>query len=170
MLTRAATEQHRNAYFDLVRILVELPQDRSSVAASVGPEISSLLGEWLERLPKVSAASGFPTNKIPDSETFAKEWLNTVQTYQPLGGGLSYQTRFPFSLQLRAGDSDFLWEANPFKTGLHVGTSGSCAVPQGVRPVPRQLDECASAAWREGAAIDFLLPYWMSAYLGLLPK
>jgi hypothetical protein len=172
MMTRSATEQHRNAYFDLVRILIELPQDRQAVAAALAPEVSSLLGEWLERLAKVAAAApgGFPTNKIPDSSTFAQHWLETVQPFQPLSGGMPYMTRYPFPLRLRAGDSDFLWETNPFKTGLHVGSSGSCAVPQGIAAMSKQLDDCASAAWREGAAIDFLLPYWMSSYFGLMPK
>ena len=169
MITRSATERHRNAYFDLVRVLVELPKDRPAAAAGVKNEVSAVLGEYLARLALVAASSGFPTNKIPNAQAIIGAWRNSVQPYQTLNGGTPYVTKFVFPLQQQIGDSDFLWEDSPLRTGFHLG-SGTCGLPAGAVPTTMQLEQCSSAAYREGSGVDFLLPYWMANYLGILAK
>jgi hypothetical protein len=171
MILRATTEKHRNAYFDLVRIAVELPQNRQPVAATIGPEVSSLLSEWLQRLAKVkSPSNGFPTNKIPDPDAIRSAWTTLVREYTTLDGSPSFLTTYAFPLPKRTGDTDFIWEKDPFDTNLHPGGNDMCSARAGVPPTDDQLNCCASAAWREAAGVEYLLPYWFSVYLGVVHR
>lgn len=186
-IMRRATATHQNPYYDVANILVAQQAERTTIASAPAPsnqniplssEITSLLAEWLERWNLVQAKvvqgtdSPFPTNAIPNPGDI--QWLwnppRHVGVYTGLGGqSCQVLSTFALPIESRPGDRDYLWEDSPFDTGV------TCTGPN-VGPPPSQTCDdsdpscrtMATAPYREGAAIDYLLPYWMAVYLGLL--
>lgn len=176
-----ATSRHHNPYYELVRILVEQQAQRNGIASGPAPsnpniplsaEITSLLSQWIERWQIVKAPDGMPTNKIPRPQDIEALWRRPehVGVYTSLDGkSQQILSTFALPVQSRVGDADYLWEDPPFLTGVHSGRDPQkCEALLNLPPSTQELESCASAADREGAAIDYLLPYWMSVYLGLL--
>ncbi|TLY27282.1 MAG: hypothetical protein E6K63_11120, partial [Nitrospirae bacterium] len=78
-----ATSHHKNAYFDVVRMLVEASGQRMTTApapVSITPlappreEIPALLTEWLIRRQQVVAPNGLPFNRVADPIFQASLW------------------------------------------------------------------------------------------------
>ena len=181
-ILRRTVRHHRNAYFDLVRVLVEPEEARAALLASheegcdpsltLREQIRAILNEWLQRQQQVASPSGLPTQATPAPESLYALYPESVSTYQPLFPKLSIDgkrsgrssgtvlARAALPVHLRPGrNMDFVWQRDPFQTGLvqPPGTSG--AIAPVVDPGRPDL---------EGPGIDYLLPYWMGRYLGVL--
>jgi hypothetical protein len=178
-VVRRATGHHRNAYFNLMRILVEPPAQRALTAASPSasnPEISlreeiqSILAEWLERRTRVASVSGLPLNLVAAPPYQASLWPQNVALYTSTHLSRSYQARYALPVWGRIGRGmDFMWERSPFDVGFkfHDPSRPECTV---MPPTAGQILECGSAPRREGPGVDYLLAYWLGAYLEVLPK
>ena len=92
-ILRYATAHHRNAYFNLVRILVELPADRAAATAipsgsnpdlPLKEEIQSTLAEYVRRLGMAKASNGMPTSAFPDPAGQLALWPDRAQPYAQL--------------------------------------------------------------------------------------
>ena len=173
---------HKNAYFDLLHILVQTPTERLAIANSPAPtnvqisladEIRSLLAEWLVRLndPEIKGPNGLPRDDIADWQYQSGLWPRDVTLYAPLDGSKPRwvaQYALPISKRIGRG-MDFMWQREPFQVAMSESLRKSGAPP------PDQTEILNSGAGglmrlREGPAVDYLLAYYMAAYLGLVPK
>lgn len=173
---------HRNAYFDLLHILVQTPAERAAMANSPAPtnagislaeEIRSLLADWLVRLndTDIKGPNGLPRNDIANWQDQSGLWPRDVTLYAPLDGSKPRwvaQYALPISKRIGRG-MDFMWQREPFQAAM----SESLRKPGA--PPPDQTEILNSGAGglmrlREGPAVDYLLAYYMAAYLGLVPK
>jgi len=183
-MLRRATAHHKNAYFNLVRILVEPPSQRTATAASpsgtnmsisLADEIKSILEEWLERRKRVVVVSGLPRNILADFNFQKGLRPNNVALYHPLLG----DTRKPFDLATytlpiwgRIGyGMDFVWQRHPFSVIPADCPNIPLDLPDPSIIDSKRIIECGSD-WRrrEAPGVDYLLTYWMGAYLDVLPK
>ena len=178
-----ATSHHKNAYFDLVRILIETSGQRLTAVTtpvSMTPppppreEIPMLLTEWLMRRQQVPAPSTLPFNRVAYPNYQAGLWPARIGVYTAAsldtGVSQSYQSTIPLPVHGRIGDGmDFLWQRSPFGVGVHLHDSGRSFCQQ-TPPTPGNIMICGSDPAREGPGVDYLLPYWLSVYLGIVPK
>jgi hypothetical protein len=182
-ILRYATAHHRNAYFNLVRILVELPADRQAamaIASGSNPglplsaEIQSTLAEYVRRLGLVKARNGLPTDHFPDPAFQLGLWPTQAQPYTWLfGGNQSYIAPFALAVDQRIGNiMEFLWQNDSFT--LMFDPSSNPPLPAtGVTLQSAQVQKDIannSEPTRECSGADYLLPYWLAVYLGVLPK
>ena len=193
-ILRRATAHHKNAYFDLVRILIEMPDRRatvansppdppgaSPVAAPLKEQIKTVLAEWLQRRHDVAAKDGLPMNIIgpPGQKLQVDLWTqNQVAVFTSAGFdtsdgasvGKRYVSKYALPVWGRVGDGmDFAWQRHPFDIAVHFQDSArpACAVTP---PTLEEVQMCGSDPKREGPGVDYLLPYWLAVYLGVLPK
>lgn len=174
-----AIHHHKNAYFDLLHILVQIPADRAAVAASLSSpnsrinltaEIQSLLNEWLIRRSLVMGPNGLPRNDVARWDYQSQLWPRDVSLYASLGGNPKWISNFALPLWGRVGQGmDFMWQRHPFQVGMDEKIRRPGA------PAPDQMEVLQNGApgnhrLREGAAVDYLLAYYMAVYLGLLPS
>lgn len=169
-----AIGHHRNAYFDLLRILVQSPsqraatageRSRSNSAITLAEEIKVVLGEWLQRRNLVKGPNGLPLNKVADPDPQIALWPSNIARFQTLEGVARCLARYPLPVQGRHGvGMDFVWQRHPFSITVDAGCSS--------RQVPTREQILAYApahARREGPAVDYLLAFWLGRYLGVLP-
>jgi hypothetical protein len=144
-MLRRATRHHKNAYFNLDRILIELPSNRAAVAAqpsysnpnlSLQDEIQGLLEEWLIRLgkPGMNAGDGLPFNFVADPKYEAQLFNDEgVHQYNGLTGSPVFAARYAMPIWARQGNGmDFIWEHSPFDIPLTLPPSTPPVAP----PVP----------------------------------
>jgi hypothetical protein len=176
---------HKNAYFDLLHILVQAPGDRAVVAGSTAPttptfptitladEIRSLLADWLVRLndPQVKGPNGLPRDDIADWQFQSGLWPRDVTLYAAIDGSRPrWVANYALPISKRIGRGmDFMWQREPFQAAM----SESKRTPGA--PPPDQMEVLNSGAGglmrlREGPAVDYLLPYYLAVYLGVIPK
>jgi len=175
-ILREATSHHRNAWFNLASILVQLPQDRAIYMATtmagsnpsmhLPEEIKGILVEWLERRDRVKETNGLPTNDVPDPQSIVDLWNDQpdqIQKYTASDGSSSYIAKFALPVDQRVGGiMEFTWQNDPFRLG----------VPGTKAPGKLTLQEAKVTAEprRECTGVDYLLTYWIAVYLGILPK
>ena len=172
-MLRHATAHHRNAYFNLLRILIEPPENRAQTAGSLSgsnpdlvlrDEIKATLAEWLERLGKVRTANGLPSDRVPDPAYQVGLWPQSIQLYTALDESKAYLAKFALPIYGRIGDGmDFVWQRDPFRLGLD--THRNPLSP----PTDAEILDHGGDHNREGPGVDYLLAYWMALYLGVLP-
>jgi hypothetical protein len=178
MLWRAI-RHHKNAYFDLLHILVQAPADRAAMAADPAPatpgvslanEIQSLLNEWLIRRNRIMGPNGLPRNDVAYWEYQRDLWPRGVSLYAALGGKPKWISNNALPIWGRIGRGmDFMWQRDPFQVGMDEGMRRPGAPP------PDQMEILRNGAQgihrlREGAAVDYLLAYYLAVYLGVIPK
>jgi hypothetical protein len=178
MLWRAI-RHHKNAYFDLLHILVQVPADRAGMAAGPAPatpgvslanEIQSLLNEWLIRRNRIMGPNGLPRNDVAYWEYQRDLWPRGVSLYAALGGKPKWISNNALPIWGRIGRGmDFMWQRDPFQVGMDEGMRRPGAPP------PDQMEILRNGAQgihrqREGAAVDYLLAYYLAVYLGVIPK
>jgi hypothetical protein len=181
-ILRYATAHHRNAYFNLVRILVEVPTDRAAAMAipsgsnpglPLAEEIQSTLAEYVRRLGLAKASNGLPTSAFPDPAGQLTLWPDQAQPYTQLfEGNRSYIAPYCLPVYERNGSiMEFIWQNDPVTLMFS---------PDSVPPLPEtgvtlQMEQIQqdinnnSDPGRECSGLDYLLPYWLAVYLGVLP-
>jgi hypothetical protein len=147
----------------------------SGVAAASNPsitkaqEIRTLLGQWLTRRDAVPGPNGLPLGGVPDAGFLAGLWPADVTRYRKLDLGVACYSRFALPVDKRIGrNMEFIWQRHPFDVGMK---SENCLpAPQGQRtPASTIATDGARTPNRESPGVDFLLPYWASVYIGILP-
>jgi hypothetical protein len=180
-IVRAPTVAHRNAYFDLVDVLIGAApvasKSASNPALKLSDEIKSDLNDWQTRWTYVRNPNGdgMPTNLTsPVAATaLAGLWPSLVGQYSNGQGVTRILATLPLPLYDRTGDGmDFVWQQGPFNLGVDYPSTGRQVSKQdcGTRPPSAaQIAACStSAPLREGPGVDFLLPYWLGVYLKVL--
>ena len=184
----APTLTHRNAYFNLVDILAGATTASSPAVSNPsmtrGAEIASDLADWLTRWDAVKGPNGMPRNvtSTTSASYLASLWTPSPQgvvAYTDTNSNREWLANFVVPLWARPGNGmDFVWQRSPFGSGIDgpsstrsakdpvTGASYTCSATP---PSARQLALCSGEASREGPGIDFLLPYWIGAFLKLLP-
>ena len=181
-----ATAHHRNAYFGLVRVLIETAGQRMTPAPPPGSmtpppppqgEIPVLLTEWLTRRQQVIVTpGGLPFNRVANPQFQKDLWPAVIGVYAAAsadsGVSQGYQAKMPLPVWGRIGDGmDYLWQRSPFGVAVHLNDSTRpFCDPQKSPPTESSIATCGSDPGREGPGVDYLLPYWMSVYLGVVPK
>ncbi|MDF0644454.1 MAG: hypothetical protein P0111_10510 [Nitrospira sp.] len=173
---------HKNAYFDLLHILVQAPPERAAMAGSPAPtnarmsladEIRSLLSDWLVRLndPQIKGPNGLPRNDIADTAFQSGLWPRDVTLYAPIDGSRPrWVANYALPVSKRIGRGmDFMWQREPFQAAMSESKRTPGALP------PDETEVLASGAGglmrlREGPGVDYLLAYYMAVYLGVIPK
>jgi hypothetical protein len=166
---------HRNAWFDLVHILVELPEQRAAAAwapAGSNPaiplagEIRTTLAEWLERRRLVPGPNGLPRYAVADPAYQASLWPHEVARFPSLDGTRRYVSRSALPVTARNGQGmDFAWQRHPFTVGLDE--SRDPAQP----PTHAEIETEGAPGSHprcEGPGVDYLLAYWLALYLDVL--
>ena len=164
---------HKNAYFDLARILAESPSTRQDLlrgpasatnpSVSIGNEVKIVLAEWLRRWTLVKGKWG-PLNKVADPAHLLRLWPSDFARYQTLDGTDYCLAEYALPIDGRRGkNAHFIWEHAPFR--LSIGSSRCTRSPL---PDSNQIQSQDSE--REGPGVDFLLAYWLAVYLDVLPK
>lgn len=178
----AKLKYHRNAYFSLLRILIQVPGQRAAAATApsaispgltLGAEIRAVLAEWLQRRELVPGLHGLPRNTLgePIGTTHEANLApNHVALSTGLDGGRRCLAKHALPVWARSGyGMDFSWQKQPFEIAYELSVCRSAMA--GTKPTAAQL-----LAWghlkpdREGPGVDYLLAYWLGAYLGVLPK
>jgi hypothetical protein len=176
-----SVRHHKNAYFDLLHILVQSPADRAATAASIvatspgsqsislADEIRSLLNEWLNRRSLVMGPNGLPRNDVADWEYQSGLWPKGVSLYAALGGKPHWVANFALPITGRIGRGmDFVWQRDPFQVGMDEKVRRPGALP------PDRKEVLATGApgphpRRESPGVDYLLAYYLATYLGIVP-
>jgi hypothetical protein len=181
-ILRYATAHHRNAYFNLARILVELPADRAAAMAipsgsnpglPLKEEIQSTLAEYVQRLGMAKASNGMPTSAFPDPAGQLTLWPDQAQPYTQLfEANRSYIAPYCLPVYERNGSiMEFIWQNDPVT--LMFSPDSVPPLPEtGVTLQMQQIQQDIannSDPNRECSGLDYLLPYWLAVYLGVLP-
>lgn len=171
-----AVGHHRNAYFDALRILM-LRGDSPGIAGStsalgapltVGGELAAVLAEWLARRddPDVKSPedAALPLAKLADpAYQIGLSRNGLTGTYRTLVGGVRCEATFPMPVTGRIGHGmDFAWQRDPFQVSV---PESKCRRGNATEAELRRHDRLT-----EFPGVDYLLPYWIGAYLGVLPK
>jgi len=177
-----AVRHHRNAWFDLLRVLMHAPSERASIAGSptnpnaavpLSDEVKILLGEWLRKRDSTEGPNGLPLNRVAEAAPQVALWPNDIGRYQAIEGTRSCLARYPLPMYGRIGKGmDFSWQRHPFSLSV-----GDAACNPATPPTETQILQNGAPAQtgdldhrlREGPAVDFLLAYWLGAYLGVIP-
>lgn len=176
---RGATRAHQNAFFDLLTILVQPDALRGDVASepsannpqiSLADEIRSLLAEWVTRRNESPGPNHTPYLNLAEPDYVLGLWPDNIGLYTTLDFDPKCLSRWALPPQARKGQHhDNLWEAEPFGVGITARNCNST-----VRPTQAGLQRSSSSGIypsnREAPGVDYLLPYWMAVYLGIVPK
>lgn len=183
-----ALGHHRNAYFNLVRILAEEPVNRpgfmqqnsvgavrpSGVPLTLQEETVTLLHDWLDRAAAQRPGGGLPLERTvcdplaPPNDCvpcgFFDDLINNneiVQYQTPTGELTDWVATRPFKVMDRTGGGlDFLWQHAPFLTGIRA---------KGFDPGTDCISDIdLGDARMESPGVDYLLAYWMAAYVGVV--
>jgi len=173
-MLRRATCHHRNAHFNLVRVLAALPAERAHALAerscfdrciSLRDETRALLRDWLIRRCCVPGPLGLPTERPPDPAYLKSLYRRKLQSpYAPIWEtepGCDWVSLWPLPVHKRGGSNvDFAWQRPPFQTDTTV-----------CRHTPKYAGQPSVDAGHpdiEGPGLDYLLPVWMARYLGVV--
>lgn len=192
LMLRRATQTHKNAYFNAVSLLAGATSSSqtspSNPHMTMQEEMKGILAEWLERRNQVNAGNGLPFNFVGDPSYQAKVFNGGEAVLAPrLDGRPVYVSRYALPVSARIGDGlDFAWQRGAFEMAVAPpaanprpgcaaqlpmaagGLSGRPGLP-GSNVTAAQIYACGSDhSNQEAPGVDYLLPYWMSAYLGLL--
>jgi hypothetical protein len=163
---------HKNAYFDLARILAEPPATRpdllrGSASATnpgvlIGDEVRIVLAEWIRRWTLVKGTWGGPLNKVADPAHQLRLWPSNFARYRTLDGTDYCLAKYALPIDGRRGkNAHFMWEHAPFR--LSIGSARCTA-----SPLPDSNQIRAQDENREGPGVDYLLAYWLAEYLDVL--
>src|SRR6185503_17083013 len=163
---------HRNAYFDLVRIIVE-PQARrtdlrrspsqSNPAVTLENEVKLVLAEWVRRWTLIKGQNGGPLHLVGDATHQLQLWPDNFGKFKLLDGRTFCLAKYALPVDGRSGgDKDFMWQREPFR--VSVSTAGCKRSP---RPDTDQiLKRTGKGSRRESPGIDYLIAYWLAVYVG----
>jgi hypothetical protein len=172
-ILRQSTGHHRNAWFNVANILIQLPADRAAYIATakagsnpalpLSAEILGILVEWLERRKKVAEPDCLPTNHVPDAEYIVNLWNqhpDKVELYPAPEGSAFYISNFARRVDHRVGGiMEFTWQNHPFDLGLAGKPNGPLTLKEALN---------SDEPFRELSGVDYLLPFWIAVYLGIL--
>ena len=175
---RGYTAAHKNPYFDLLYILVQPEALRGDAASepsasnptiTVADEVRSLLADWLvrrdaQRGPNLGAYAMISESGAAAQLRMLRQGDTAVYTTLDLKPKCVAKWA-PMPSQRIGRGRDFLWEQHPFALGIGSGSCGS-----GANVTTAAIRSKSGNATREGAGVDYLLPYWMGVYLGVFPK
>lgn len=185
---RRSTRHHRNAYFNLIRVLTEQPPERDGALAepagynpslTVAEETRACLWEWLRRRAAV-AVDGMPREKTPDEAYLKALYPDQVARYEPAFPNLEagpvptveeagplWACRFALPVDKRPGrKQDFMWQRSPFSTGIRLGRGAFMLSSLSIR---RSVTISEGNPDLQAPGVDYLLAVWMAAYLGVIP-
>jgi hypothetical protein len=171
-----SVRHHRNAYFSLLRLLMQLPANRQVLAASkpsgsnpdltVAEEIRSVLTDWLARNRATGTSLGMPTGAVADPAAQIALYPNNIGDFVGVDGSVRKLSRYALPIKARNGrDKDFVWQRDPFDTSFRGGTSGCQRQP----PTQSEVERCGGRPNRIHPGVDYLLAYWLARYLKVLP-
>ena len=176
---RRAIRHHRNAYFDLLRILLAPPGEREGVrdgdsdafpGVTMKDQIRSTLAEYLTRRTNQDGPAGRPTNANSSAAAAFQSglWPSRVKRFVGFDGTPACLATSALPVWARGGEhQDFMWQKDPFSLAADDG-----ACPQrgiGGPPSIASLTSTGASPKREGPGVDYLLAYWMAVHLGVLP-
>jgi hypothetical protein len=171
-----AVRHHRNAYFSLLRVLMQPPANRQSLAASkpsgsnpnltVSEEIRSVLIDWIARVRATGTSQGMPTGAVADPAAQIALYPNSVGEFVGADGTVRKLSKYALPIKARNGrDKDFVWQRDPFDTSYRGSTEGCQREP----PTRAEVERCGGRPNRIHPGVDYLLAYWLARYLGVLP-
>jgi hypothetical protein len=143
------------------------PARHNATSLALSDEVKAVLNEWLVRLAEVRGPNGLPRNVVAEPGFQQGLYPDNLAGYTPLGGTQTCLSKFPLPVNGRIGDGmDFVWQRSPFGTGVPVANCGAG------RPQPSQdeISRRGSDTRREGSGVDYLLAYWLGAYLNVVPR
>jgi hypothetical protein len=176
---RRPIRHHRNAYFDLLRILLAAPDERADVrdgdsdafaGMTMGDQIRSTLAEYLVRRANQAGVLGRPTNaNSPAAAAFQRSlWPSRVARYVGFDGTPVCAATAALPVWARGGmQQDFMWQKDPFTLAADENACPRRGI--GGAPSIESLTSSGSSPRREGPGVDYLLAYWMAVHLGVLP-
>jgi hypothetical protein len=166
---------HRNAYFDLVRILAEPPTTRpdilrspsqSNPSVTLAHEVLLVLGEWVRRWTLVKGPHGGPLLKVGDASHQLQLWPDDFGKFEDLEGNIRCLAKYALPVDGRpGGDKDFMWQRDPFRISVRAEGCRRSPPPD----VEDLLNLDSRRARRETPGVDYLLAYWLAVYLDMLP-
>jgi hypothetical protein len=171
-----AVRHHRNAYFSLLRLLMQPPASRQSLAAAkpsgsnpdltVSQEIQSVLGDWIARYGATKTSLGMPTGAVADPAAQISLYPDKIGEFVGFDGTVRKLSRYALPITARNGrDKDFVWQRDPFDTSYRGGKQGCRREP----PTPTEVASCGGRPQRIHPGVDYLLAYWLARYLSILP-
>ncbi|GEM_PF-2612067 len=172
-----AVGHHRNAYFDLLHVLVRQPGQQQAAALdersrfdgdiTLRQEIVAVLAEWVKRREMVKSPNGLPLYKVPDWETLQKLWPDEVDLYTNIEGGEFVLAVKALPVWLRLGrNMDFMWQRHPFEVGWKD-------IDRTVPPTEEEIVAKGSPGLsflEESPGVDYLVAYWLAVYLKVVPQ
>lgn len=171
-----AVRHHRNAYFSLLRILMQTPDKRAALAESkpsgsnpdltVAEEIRSVLTDWIARVRVTGTSEGMPTGAVADPAAQVALWASHVREFVGLDGSVLRLADYALPIKARIGrDKDFVWQRDPFHTSYRGNTAGCQRQP----PTSADVERCGGRPNRIQPGVDYLIAYWLARYLNVLP-
>jgi hypothetical protein len=176
---RRSIRHHRNPYFDLIRILAAPPEQRAAVRdgpsdafddITMGEQIRATLFEYLIRQGLQPGPDGRPTNANSAQAAAFQHglWPAKVTRFVVSDGTPVCTATSALPVWARGGErQDFMWQMDPFSLAAE---EGACPARfTGGPPSMESLVATGASPKREGPGVDYLLAYWMAAYLGVVP-
>lgn len=166
---------HRNAYFALLHVLANGPAaalQRSALNPSLTlrDEIVAVLADWIDRRLGVPGPNQLPLDDMSPAAIAFQQSLfpRYVGRYKGIELTESWQSTSALPVDGRAATNmDFVWQRHPFNIGY---PNSARTATQPTAEQVRDSGAKASHRLRESPGVDYLLPYWIAVYLGVLPK
>ncbi|MEX0675050.1 MAG: hypothetical protein WD067_09765 [Gaiellaceae bacterium] len=172
-----SVRHHRNAYFQLLRVLAQPAAQRAAFlqtktpwldpSMTVDEEVRSVLSEWIQRYEAVKSSTGMPTGALADPGFHATQLAaSEVGTFVGFEGTSRRLATFALPLAARPGSNkDFIWQRDPFDIPYRGSVESCKAIP----PTEEDARRCGSRPNRVYPGVDYLLAYWLATYLGITP-
>jgi hypothetical protein len=178
-LAWGAVGHHRNAYFDLLRVLVRSSEaertmllDMKSVydsksSTTLRQEITAVLGEWIARREndRMRSTEGLLLNRVPDVDFIVGLWPAAVGEYFEIDGGSRVLAlkAMPVDKRPSRESMDFIWQRQPFEVAMNHKIDRK-DTPSETEILEKGQDEL----WREAPGVDYLIAYWLARHLRVL--
>ncbi len=180
-LAWGAVGHHRNAYFELLRVLVRTSEaertmllDMKSVydsdpqsSTTLREEITAVLGEWVARRnnDRMRSTEGLLLNRVPDVDFIVGLWPGAVGEYLEIDGGSRVLAVKALPLDKRPSreSMDFIWQRQPFEVAMNHEADRTEAPD-----ASEILAKGQNGLWREAPGVDYLIAYWLARHLQVL--
>ena len=135
---------------------------------TLADEVRSLLADWITRRDATRGPNNLPLLYLANPNAVLGLWPSNIALYTTLDFSPKCLSQWALTPEARIGPHrDDLWEQQPFAVGV---SARNCSSAPTLSDLQKNASSGPYPSTREAPGVDYLLPYWMAVYLGVLPK